>query len=52
MKKELQNFMTNNVFGQKVKTQQQHNKQAIIKILVRAGNRTRDLLHHSLMLYL
>jgi len=44
--KELQNFVTNNVFfWQKVKTQQQQNKKSNIKTLATAKNWTRDLLH-------
>jgi len=39
LQKELQNFVTNNVFGPKVKTQQQ-NKNSNIKTLAGAGNLT------------
>jgi len=44
--KEQHNCMTSTVFWtKKVKTQQQQNKKANIKILAGAGNRTRDLPH-------
>jgi len=49
--KELQNCVTNNVFGQKVKTQQQHNKKSKIITYADARNWTRDLLHPKQMRY-
>jgi len=50
LQNELQNFMNNNVLRtKKVKTQQQQNTK---KKVGRAGNRTRDLLHLSLLRYL
>jgi len=48
----LQFFFTNNVFMTKdVKPQEQQNKKANIQILARAGNRTRDLSHRNLSVY-
>ena len=50
LKKDLQTFVTNNVFFEKkVKTQQQQNKKSNIKSLAGAGNWTRDLLHPKRM---
>jgi len=37
LQKDLQNFVTNNVYGQKVKTQQQQNRKSDIKSLAGAG---------------
>ena len=45
--------MTSNAFWtKKVKMQQQQKNNADTKVLVRAENRTRDILHHSLVQYL
>ena len=47
LQKENPHFMTNYSFcTKKVKPQHQHNK-ANIKIIVKTGNRTRDLMHQS-----
>jgi len=51
-KKKLQNSVTKSCFVQKVKVQKQQSKKENIKILARAGNRTRDLSHPSQMRYL
>ena len=52
LQKELQFFVTNNVFfGQKLKTQQQQNKKSNIKTHAWAGDWTRDLLHPKRMRY-
>ena len=48
LQNKLQSFLTNNVFWTKrIKTQQQQDKDAIIKLLARAKNYTRDLSHTS-----
>jgi len=50
--KELQTFVTNNVFwDKKVKTQQQQNKKSNIKTLAEAGDWTRDLSHPKRIRY-
>jgi len=51
--KGITNFVTNNAcLTKKVIRRQQQNKISIIKILARAGNRIRDLVHRSRMCYL
>ena len=52
LQKELQSFVTNNVFfDKKIKTQQQQNKKSNIKTVAGAGNWTRDILHPKRMRY-
>jgi len=51
LQRDLQNFVTNKVLMDKVKTQQQQNRKSNIKTLAGAGNWTRDLLHPKRMRY-